>query len=102
MLGLYWVACKAVTSSWLQHPQICSLKGETKYFLLAIVKKYSSCRIEVIFYKIFTTKYQKFCVKIILTEVNHKFYLFNTFFCPANTFQTYLYYFVHELKIRKR
>ena len=40
-------------------------------FLLAIVKKYSSCRTEVIFYEYSTVKYQMFSIKIILTKVNH-------------------------------
>ena len=80
MLSLYWVAHKVVTSSRLQHPQICSLRGEKLIFLLAIVKKYNICRIEVILYEIFNIKYQKFSIKINLTEVNHKFYLFNAFF----------------------
>ena len=49
-------------------------------FLPASVKKYSSCRIEVVLYEVFTIKYQKVSIKIILTEVNHKFYFFNSFF----------------------
>ena len=69
-----------MTSSHFQSPQICSLKGEKTDFLPAIVKKYSSCRIEVVLYEIFTIKYQKVSIKIILTEVNHKFYFFNSFF----------------------
>ena len=67
------------------------LKEKKLIFLLAIVKKESSCRIEVTLYEFLTIKYQKFSIKIILTEVNHKFYLFNTFFCPAITSQTYIY-----------
>ena len=39
MLGLYWVARKVVTSSWLQSPQICSLKGETKDFFTCCCQK---------------------------------------------------------------
>ena len=31
-------------------------------------------------FEFFTIKYQKFSIKIILIEVNHKFYIFNTFF----------------------
>ena len=80
ILGLHQVAHKVVTSSHFQSPQICSLKGEKTDFLPAIVKKYSSCRIEVVLYEIFTIKYQKVSIKIILTEVNHKFYFFNSFF----------------------
>ena len=70
------------------------LQEKKMIFVLAIVKKYSSCRIEVILYEIFTIKYQTFSIKITLIEVNHKFYLFNTFFCPANTFQTYIYIYI--------
>ena len=80
ILGLHQVAHKDVTSSHFQSLQICSLKGEKTDFLPAIVKKYSSCRIEVVLYEIFTIKYQKVSIKIILTEVNHKFYFFNSFF----------------------
>ena len=66
---------------------MCSLKGEKNdFFLIAIIKKYSSCRKEVILYEIFTTKYQKFSIKFILTTVNHKLYLLNTFFLPCKYF----------------
>ena len=46
------------------------LKEKKMIFSLAIVKKYSSCRIEVIFYDIFTVKYQKVSISFILTKQN--------------------------------
>ena len=91
MLSLYWVAHKVVTSSGLQHPQICSLKGEKLIFLLAIVKRYNSYRTEVILYEIFNIKYQKFSSKINLTEVNHKFYLFNASFFALQILFRHIY-----------
>ena len=43
-------------------------------------KKYSSCRIEVILYEIFTMKYQHFSIKIILIEVKPQILPFSYFF----------------------
>ena len=78
MLGLYWVAHEIVTGYRVH--KFAHLLEKKMIFALAIVKKDSSCRIEVMSYEFFTIKYQRFSIKIILIEVNHKFYIFNTFF----------------------
>ena len=64
-------------------------------FVLAIVKKYSSCRIEVILYEIFTIKYQTFSIKITLIKVSHKFYLLILFFALQILFRhIYIYIYI--------
>ena len=79
MLGLYWVANKIV-AGYRVHKFVHLYEKKIIFALLGIVKKDSSCRIEVMSFEFFTIKYQKFSIKIILLEVNHKFYVFNTFF----------------------